>query len=222
MSRLKQETPLTHEYPDFWYELATALDMTVELVPRNGWDNSPGTENKMVYIVDKAGRKIWVMLVFEGGKWSISINSSYPRNQIFQGSYGEPVNIHVSESRPAGAIAKDIQRRFLPLFVPRHDESARKAREDWARWNDLMERLEEVIPGLEMPRQDVGSQYTIERRKSAQKDNGTGVVNVTVSGSVDLTFNGHIDDPLTMAMLVTLMRYAPAGDKPVIKARRRG
>jgi hypothetical protein len=210
---LKEKPIPIHQYPDFWHEIASALNMQVETMQKYEGTDNPEVMLDRAYLVDKEGRKVWLYLIFQTGKWVIEVSSTYPQNPIFGGYRGKPISICVSESRPAGAIAKDIQRRFWPEFVKEHDGWVEQIRNDIEKWREVLERMEELLPNVAMPDEQAKT-YRLTRHYSPPGHLARGYsasAAVHAYGSITIEFRGDLDNPMTMAMLTTLFRYAPAG-----------
>lgn len=196
---MTSDNGLTHQYPDFWHELAKELGQSCQVVANE-------ERRKSVFFIDPAGRKMGAFLIHHKGKWLMQFYATYPYDPVYGMAGGDNLSIEVSEKRPAKHIAGDVKRKFLPAFIPEWDKRQAETTASIARWEQVTERLCELIPGLDTP--DMSSRIRLKRFRHG----GNGEADISPAGSVKIEFYGDMDDPLTIQMLLTLFRYAPKGE----------
>lgn len=105
----------------------------------------------LCYLVNKDGRRICLNVRLYEHPVKINVSGEYEPGPDFLGLRGFKNNqrpsISVSVDRPAKAIAKDIERRFLPDYTPLFLETKQVVAEHLARWDmreDANKRLAAV------------------------------------------------------------------------------
>lgn len=197
----------THTYPDHFHKIAQHLGMTAEDVTQEY------KVNPHAIYTDKDGRK-FNMMIKNTPKPTYDIWGSYPKCPVYGRSTnnGNP-SINISESRPPQAVAADIMRRFYPDFCIAHDKGKNYADQILKEWNHLISKLNEYFPGVQTPRQPEG-QFFIHPETQTLKREGKSTIHLfqkmqcDLSGSIRIDYQGHIDDPLTITLMLLMLKSA--------------
>jgi len=173
-----------------------------------GWTVDATADTPGAHLAHPDGRRLFLHVPYNA-RGRLAIRGVYPPVDSVYGRDADPVEITVSVTRPAEAVAREITKRLLPAYEPRLTHAvaraARRAAEQ-AQRDEVADRLRQALPGTRVITPDRHHYPRLALSLHSRPGAWQGSGEVYPGGTVQLTLH-NVPADLAVALLKTLHQY---------------